>query len=73
MPSLYLMQTELELEPRYPLFGGWKVLFTLGYSVPLQDFVFKSTDGSRFLNISFGCPFSNVVVDNLIVKVLQQS
>jgi len=63
-------KTELELEPRYPLFGGWKVTFTLGYSVPLEDFMFKSSDGRRFLNITFGSSFGHVVVDNLIVKVV---
>jgi oligosaccharyltransferase complex subunit alpha (ribophorin I) len=66
---LFVMQTELELEPRYPLFGGWKVTFTLGYSVPLEDFMYKSSDGRRFLNITFGSSFGHVVVDNLIVKV----
>jgi oligosaccharyltransferase complex subunit alpha (ribophorin I) len=63
-------RTELELEPRYPLFGGWKVAFTLGYSVPLQDLVFKAPDGSRYLNISFGSLFNNIVVDKLILKVV---
>jgi oligosaccharyltransferase complex subunit alpha (ribophorin I) len=63
-------KTELELEPRYPLFGGWKVTFTLGYSVPLQDLVFKAADGSRYLNISFGSPFNAVVVDKLTLKVI---
>ncbi|KAL2609587.1 hypothetical protein R1flu_028160 [Riccia fluitans] len=65
-----LRKTELELEPRYPLFGGWQVTFTIGYGVPLQDFVFKAEDGRRFLNITFGSPFVNVVVENLVVKVV---
>ncbi|BBN19307.1 dolichyl-diphosphooligosaccharide---protein glycosyltransferase subunit 1 (ribophorin I) [Marchantia polymorpha subsp. ruderalis] len=65
-----LRKTELELEPRYPLFGGWQVTFTIGYGIPLQDFVFKAEDGRRFLNITFGSPFVNVVVDNLVVKVV---
>ncbi|KAL3699451.1 hypothetical protein R1sor_017473 [Riccia sorocarpa] len=65
-----LRKTELELEPRYPLFGGWQVTFTVGYGVPLEDFVFKTEDGRRFLNISFGSPFVNVVVENLVVQVV---
>lgn len=62
------MQTELEIEPRYPMFGGWRTSFTLGYGLPLQDFLFQS-EGKRFLNISFGCPIAEVVIDKLIVKV----
>ncbi|CAH9087074.1 unnamed protein product [Cuscuta europaea] len=63
------MKTLLEIEPRYPMFGGWKTSFTIGYGLPLQDFLFRS-DGKRFLNISFGSPINEVVIDNLIVKVV---
>lgn len=62
------LQTELLFEPRYPMFGGWKSSFTIGYGLPLQDYLFE-LDGNRFLNITFGCPINEVVVDNLIVKV----
>lgn len=63
-------KTDLELEPRYPMFGGWQVTFTLGYSLPLEDFVFKSKDGRQYLNITFGSPFGNLVVNKLVVKVV---
>ncbi|CAK9178291.1 unnamed protein product [Ilex paraguariensis] len=59
----------LEIEPRYPMFGGWRTSFTIGYGLPLQDFLFQSR-GIRFLNITFGCPINEVVIENLIVKVV---
>ncbi|KAG6529817.1 hypothetical protein ZIOFF_012031 [Zingiber officinale] len=62
-------KSELEIEPRYPLFGGWKATFTIGYGLPLQDFLFESSDGRRYLNFSFGCPLIETVVDDLTVKV----
>ncbi|KAK4428305.1 Dolichyl-diphosphooligosaccharide--protein glycosyltransferase subunitA [Sesamum alatum] len=62
-------KTLLEIEPRYPMFGGWRTSFTIGYGLPLKDFLFRS-EGKRFLNISFGCPMSDVVIENLIVKVV---
>uniref|UniRef100_A0A5B7BBE4 Dolichyl-diphosphooligosaccharide--protein glycosyltransferase subunit 1 n=1 Tax=Davidia involucrata TaxID=16924 RepID=A0A5B7BBE4_DAVIN len=62
-------KTQLEIEPRYPMFGGWRTTFTIGYGLPLQDFLFQS-EGKRFLNITFGCPMNDVVIDNLIVKVV---
>ncbi|CAI9758045.1 unnamed protein product [Fraxinus pennsylvanica] len=62
-------KTLLEIEPRYPMFGGWRTSFTIGYGLPLQDFLFLS-QGKRFLNISFGCPMEEVVIENLIVKVV---
>uniref|UniRef100_A0A1D1ZGL5 Dolichyl-diphosphooligosaccharide--protein glycosyltransferase subunit 1 n=1 Tax=Anthurium amnicola TaxID=1678845 RepID=A0A1D1ZGL5_9ARAE len=62
-------KTELIIEPRYPMFGGWKTSFTVGYGLPLKDFLFES-EGRRLLNISFGCPVDDLVVDDLIVKVV---
>ncbi|KAL5705993.1 Dolichyl-diphosphooligosaccharide--protein glycosyltransferase subunit 1A [Ranunculus cassubicifolius] len=61
--------TELEIAPRYPIFGGWKTSFTIGYGLPLKDFLFES-EGKRFLNITFGCPMLELVIDHLIVKVV---
>ncbi|KAG6644769.1 dolichyl-diphosphooligosaccharide--protein glycosyltransferase subunit 1A-like isoform X3 [Carya illinoinensis] len=62
-------KTELVIEPRYPMFGGWRTAFTIGYGLPLQDFLFHS-EGKRYLNISFGSPINEVVIDTLIVKVV---
>ena len=64
-----VFQTELEFEPRYPLMGGWTITFTLGYSVPLADMVFRASDGRRFVNASFGSPILDVVIEELVVKV----
>ncbi|XP_058094497.1 dolichyl-diphosphooligosaccharide--protein glycosyltransferase subunit 1B isoform X1 [Magnolia sinica] len=63
-------KSELEIEPRYPLFGGWKSTFVIGYVLPLQDFLFESSDGRRYLNFSFGCPLVETVVDKLTIKVV---
>ncbi|CAI9091113.1 OLC1v1026052C4 [Oldenlandia corymbosa var. corymbosa] len=63
-------KSELLIEPRYPLFGGWKATFVIGYGVPIQDFLFESADGARYLNYSFGCPFAETVVDKLTIKVV---
>ncbi|CAI7800254.1 unnamed protein product [Closterium sp. NIES-53] len=62
-------KAELEIEPRYPLLGGWSVTFRVGYSVPLGDLVSISTDGTRVLNATLGSPFADVPVKHLTVKV----
>ncbi|KAK3010629.1 hypothetical protein RJ639_012332, partial [Escallonia herrerae] len=62
-------KTLLEIEPRYPMFGGWRTSFTIGYGLPLHDYLFHS-EGKRFLKIFFGCPMNEMVIDNLIVKVV---
>jgi oligosaccharyltransferase complex subunit alpha (ribophorin I) len=38
---------ELELRPRFPLFGGWKTHYTIGYNVPVYQYLFNK--GSDFL------------------------
>ncbi|XVF23621.1 hypothetical protein REPUB_Repub13aG0055300 [Reevesia pubescens] len=63
-------KSELEIEPRYPLFGGWKATFIIGYGLPLQDFLFESSDDRRYLNFTFGCPLLETVVDKLTIKVV---
>ncbi|KAL0538575.1 hypothetical protein IC582_022723 [Cucumis melo] len=63
-------KSDLEFEPRYPLFGGWKATFVIGYGLPLQDFLFESPDGRRYLNFTFGCPLAETVVDKLTLKVV---
>jgi hypothetical protein len=67
--STHFKQSELEIEPRYPLFGGWKATFVIGYGLPLEDFLFESPDGKCYLNFSFGCPLAETVVDKLTIKV----
>ncbi|KAK1256563.1 Dolichyl-diphosphooligosaccharide--protein glycosyltransferase subunit 1A [Acorus gramineus] len=62
-------KTELEIEPRYPMFGGWRTSFTIGYGLPLHDFLFES-EGKHLLDITFGCPMDEVVIDELFVKVV---
>ncbi|XVF74076.1 hypothetical protein PTKIN_Ptkin13bG0032000 [Pterospermum kingtungense] len=62
-------KTELWIEPRYPMFGGWKTAFTIGYGLPLQDFLYE-TEGKRFLNTTFSSPMVELVIDTLILKVV---
>lgn len=50
------------------MFGGWRAAFTIGYGLPLQDFLFQS-EGKRYLNFSFGSPMNEVVINTLILKV----
>lgn len=59
-----------ELRPRFPLFGGWKTHYTLGYYLPTQEFLFN--DGNQFvLRIPFiGHLFDNSVTESATVRVV---
>ena len=32
---------DVELRPRFPLFGGWKTRYFLGYNVPSYEYLFN--------------------------------
>lgn len=51
-----------ELRPRFPMFGGWKTYYTLGYYVPTKDYL--SYSGGKYL---LRIPFVDHIFDNSIV------
>ncbi|XP_067928815.1 dolichyl-diphosphooligosaccharide--protein glycosyltransferase subunit 1-like [Watersipora subatra] len=62
---------ELELRPRFPLFGGWKTHYVIGYNVPSYQYLW--TDGGN--DFSLKMPFvdhifDNQVVDDMTVKII---
>jgi len=61
---------EIEIRPRFPLFGGWKTKYTLGYNVPSYELLFIS--GSNYvLKIPFlDHVYDDMVVDKLTLKVI---
>lgn len=60
----------LVAKPRYPLFGGWKYPFTVGWNADAKEFLRKATGGGYVLNVPFfegpkqaeGIEYENVVV-----------
>lgn len=54
------------------MFGGWKTDFYMGYNVPSQYALFnRRGDPTKFvLNIPFGTNFDDLVVDEMVVRVI---
>eukprot|EP00164_Ancoracysta_twista_P008317 GFYU01011983.1.p1 GENE.GFYU01011983.1~~GFYU01011983.1.p1 ORF type:complete len:490 (-),score=156.85 GFYU01011983.1:62-1465(-) len=61
---------ELEIRPRFPLFGGWKTEFYMGYNLPASAGLGFSADGKYVLNMKFSTDFEDVVVDSQTLKVI---
>jgi len=61
---------ELELRPRFPLFGGWKTQYYIGYNVPSYEYLYSQ--GEKFaLKMRFiDHVFDDFVVEKLTVKVI---
>ena len=59
----------LSVEPRFPLLGGWRSNWNIGYNVPIRQLV--KTNGELFvLNTTFGFPFKDIIAEELEVKII---
>jgi oligosaccharyltransferase complex subunit alpha (ribophorin I) len=64
--------TRAEIDPRFPMFGGWESDFHIGYNLPSQHYLSVSQDDPSLyvLNISFAAPFHTAAVDSLTVRII---
>lgn len=61
----------MELRPRFPLFGGWKTHYVIGYSIPTTDFLLHDGIDGFVLKINFiDHIFDDAVIDNAVVKIV---
>lgn len=65
-------QNRLELQPRFPLFGGWKTQWYQGYTVPTASALRVSTQTQTqyTLQMPFSSPIEAATVDELTLKVI---
>jgi oligosaccharyltransferase complex subunit alpha (ribophorin I) len=70
--SLTQRGVTLDLIPRFPMFGGWKFGFYMGYNLPVQYYLFNDLydSGLYMLNTTFGVIFDDAVIDELTVKII---
>ncbi|XP_045495957.1 dolichyl-diphosphooligosaccharide--protein glycosyltransferase subunit 1 [Colias croceus] len=61
---------ELDLRPRYPLFGGWKTHYTLGYNVPSYEYLYHSGNEYLLKMRVIDHIFDDMQVDELVTKVI---
>ena len=62
---------EMEVQMRFPLFGGWQSQFYVGYSVPSENVLFiDSNSGRHSLKVDFFPPFEDVWVEDMEIKVV---
>lgn len=61
---------ELDLRPRFPLFGGWRTHYVLGYNVPSYEYLFNSGDNYKLKMRVMDHVFDDMLVDELITKVI---
>ena len=60
---------KLVLYPRFPIMGGWKSNFDIGYNLPSKFHIKTNDKGSYVLNLTFGMPYDDILAKNYSVKV----
>ncbi|CAG9768561.1 unnamed protein product [Ceutorhynchus assimilis] len=62
---------ELELKPRFPLFGGWQSSYVLGYSIPSYPYLFRKSSGEFTLKVRLlDHLFDDMAVDELETRIV---
>ena len=60
----------LELTPRFPILGGWKSNYDIGYNLPTKFHVKTNEEGNYRVNLTFGMPYKNMLAKNYTVKII---
>uniref|UniRef100_A0A6G1S9T8 Dolichyl-diphosphooligosaccharide--protein glycosyltransferase subunit 1 n=1 Tax=Aceria tosichella TaxID=561515 RepID=A0A6G1S9T8_9ACAR len=58
-------KTQVNIKPRFPLFGGWATDFSLGYRVPIKEFLNEPKSGN---NYRLSVPLSDVLYDSMFIE-----
>ena len=61
---------DLLLTPRFPILGGWKSNYDIGYNLPTKFHVTTNNKGNYMVNLTFGMPYKNMLARNYTVKVI---
>ena len=61
---------QLDLVPRFPILGGWKSNFGIGYNLPSKFHVNTDNNGNYVVNLTFGMPYSDLLARNYTVEVI---
>ncbi|KAK7603939.1 hypothetical protein V9T40_004212 [Parthenolecanium corni] len=69
---LYFLESavEVELRPRFPLFGGWNTQYILGYNVPSYTYLYAKGDNYLLKMPLIDHIFDNMVVKEAIIKIV---
>ena len=64
-------ELEIEIETRFPMFGGWQTQFYIGYSIPTEVALFVDSETGRHnLKFDFFTIFEDVWVEDMDIKVI---
>lgn len=61
---------ELTIQPRFPLFGGWRTDYVLGYNVPAYQYLYATGNSFALKMRLVDHVFDNSVVEHFKLRVI---
>ncbi|XP_037346875.1 dolichyl-diphosphooligosaccharide--protein glycosyltransferase subunit 1 [Pungitius pungitius] len=61
---------EVEVRPRFPLFGGWKTHYIIGYNLPSYEYLYTLGDQYALKMRLVDHVYDDQVIDSLTVKII---
>ncbi|XP_031699682.1 dolichyl-diphosphooligosaccharide--protein glycosyltransferase subunit 1 [Anarrhichthys ocellatus] len=61
---------EVEVRPRFPLFGGWKTHYMIGYNLPSYEYLYTLGDQYALKMRLVDHVYDDQVIDSLTVKII---
>ncbi|VDM57883.1 unnamed protein product, partial [Angiostrongylus costaricensis] len=61
---------DVDIKPRFPLFGGWRTSYVIGYNVPSFEYLYNKGHDYALRMRVLDHIFDNVVVENLTIKII---
>ena len=61
---------ELDLRPRFPLFGGWKTHYVMGYNVPSYEYLYNSGNDFVLQMRLLDHIFDDMLVEDFTLKII---
>merc|ERR1712038_2222188 len=61
---------ELDLRPRFPLFGGWKTHYVMGYNVPSYEYLYNAGDDFVLKMRLLDHVFDDMLVEDFTLKII---
>lgn len=61
---------EINLQPRFPLFGGWKTHYVIGYNVPSYEYLYRKGDDFVLNMRLIDHVFNDMLVEDFTLKII---
>ncbi|KAK4684417.1 oligosaccharyltransferase complex subunit alpha (ribophorin I), partial [Tremellales sp. Uapishka_1] len=65
-----VVDSVLELRPRYPLLGGWNYSYTVGWDMPLEEALKGGADGKKVLAVPFMLGNRDMIADHVELNII---